>query len=381
MASIHRHAKSPYWYVAYVLFDGRRVFRSTGQTDRKKARDVALTLERTSERARKGELARSTARKLFDDLLEDIGETPFSKETVRSFFDSWLAGKEISVKPGVYKLYKKTITKFLDHLGPKALKSLSDITPADIATFRDARLKTEGVSVGTFILDLKALRCAFNLAKRQGLIAMSPADAVDLPSLRRIERDVFNLEEVRALLCAAPSREWRTAILLGFFAGTRLSDAVSMRWDCVALDKGQICYTQNKTGARVVVPIHPDLEKQLLELASHDNPHGYLCPMLAKDPVEGRAGLSSQFVRIMDAAGVDAGQVQATKRRFRRKTFHSLRHSFTSALANAGISADVRMKLVGHKTLDVHQRYTHVQLEPLRAAIAALPLLEVKASS
>jgi hypothetical protein len=35
------------------------------------------------------------------------------------------------------------------------------------------------------------------------------------------------------------------------------------------------------------------------------------------------------------------------------------------------------MKLVGHKTLDVHQRYTHVELEPQRAAIAALPPLGV----
>jgi hypothetical protein len=36
------------------------------------------------------------------------------------------------------------------------------------------------------------------------------------------------------------------------------------------------------------------------------------------------------------------------------------------------------MRLVGHKTLDVHQRYTHVELEPLRAAIAALPPLRGK---
>ena len=39
--------------------------------------------------------------------------------------------------------------------------------------------------------------------------------------------------------------------------------------------------------------------------------------------------------------------------------------SFSSALANAGISADVRLKLTGHMNLDVHQRYTHVQLETI----------------
>ena len=377
MASLHKHAKSPFWYVAYTKADGRRAFRSTGQQDKRKAWDVARALEKTSRKARDGELSRSTARKLFDDLLEDIGETPLSKETVRSFFSSWLSGKEISVKPGVYKLYQKTISKFLTFLADKALKPLGDVSPADIAAFRNFRLKAQGVSAGTFILDLKALRCVFNLAKRQGLILHSPADTVDLPPLRRIERDIFSLEEIRALLNAAPSREWRTAILFGFFAGTRLSDAVSIRWDCVALDTGQISYTQAKTGARVLIPIHQDLEAQLLEVASHDNPHGYVCPSLAKTPVQGRRGLSSQFVRIMKAAGVDACQVQAAKNRFRRKSFHSLRHSFASAMANAGISADIRMKLSGHKSIDVHRSYTHIELAPLKAAIATLPSLGI----
>jgi hypothetical protein len=70
-------------------------------------------LERTSAHARAGELSQTRARKLFNDLLEIVGEEPLSKETIQSFFTSWLSGKEISVKPGVYKLYHKTVTKFL----------------------------------------------------------------------------------------------------------------------------------------------------------------------------------------------------------------------------------------------------------------------------
>jgi integrase len=375
MASIHKHAKSPFWYCAYTLPDGRRTFRSTGQRDRKKASDVCRALERTSEKARAGELSRSAARKLFDNLLENIGETPFSKETVHSFFTSWLSGKEISVKPGVHTLYRKTVTKFLDHLGERALKPLDDITPGDIAAFRDFRLKTEGVSVSTFVLDLKALRCGFNLAKRQGLILHSPAETVDLPPVRRVERDTFSPQEIGALLTAATSKEWRVTILLGFFAGARLSDAVALCWDSIALQKGLISYTQNKTGTQVVVPIHPELERELLELADNDNPHDHISPGLAKTRVQGRGGLSSQFSRLMERAGIDRKAVQVAKRRFARKSFHALRHSFASALANAGISADVRMRLTGHKTFAIHQQYTHLELESLRAGIAALPTL------
>jgi hypothetical protein len=50
-----------------------------------------------------------------------------------------------------------------------------------------------------------------------------------------------------------------------------------------------------------------------------------------------------------------------------------LRHSFNSALANAGISQEVRMKLTGHSTASINTQYTHHELAPLRSAIERLP--------
>jgi site-specific recombinase XerD len=50
-----------------------------------------------------------------------------------------------------------------------------------------------------------------------------------------------------------------------------------------------------------------------------------------------------------------------------------LRHSFTSALANQGVSAEVRMKLTGHKS--IHRGHTHHELEKLRAAVEKIPAL------
>jgi integrase len=134
------------------------------------------------------------------------------------------------------------------------------------------------------------------------------------------------------------------------------------------------CDAPAKTRTRVEVPIHPDLEARLLAIAS-DNPRGFLYPTLALTRVDGRRGLSRQFAHLMSAAARDQDQVRSARNAFSRKSFHPLRHSFSSALANAGVSADVRMKLTGHKSLDVHRRYTHVEMEPLKHAIAALPRL------
>ena len=97
--------------------------------------------------------------------------------------------------------------------------------------------------------------------------------------------------------------------------------------------------------------------------------------MASKKP-GGRHGLSESFKRIMKKAGLNLQTVQgAGLRKISRRTFHALRHSFTSALANEGVTEELRMKLTGHTTKAVHRGYTHHELETLRGAINKLPQL------
>jgi integrase len=75
-------------------------------------------------------------------------------------------------------------------------------------------------------------------------------------------------------------------------------------------------------------------------------------------------------------AGLDLQTVQGGgKRQISKRTFHALRHSFTSALANAGFSPELRMKLTGHTTEAIHAGYTHHELQTLRKAVMKLPKL------
>jgi integrase len=66
-------------------------------------------------------------------------------------------------------------------------------------------------------------------------------------------------------------------------------------------------------------------------------------------------------------AGGDEGRV------FNKLSFHSLRHTYVSQLANAGIAPDVRQLLSGHADEKSHTVYTHTKLETLRTAIETLP--------
>ena len=111
MASLHKdpHGRSPYWYVAYTLADGRRAFRSTRQTDRKKAAEVARTLERAAIAARRNELTETHVRKWMDELLESTGQSPVRNITLRSFANDWLAGKRLTVSHAQARRYQRAL--------------------------------------------------------------------------------------------------------------------------------------------------------------------------------------------------------------------------------------------------------------------------------
>jgi site-specific recombinase XerD len=54
------------------------------------------------------------------------------------------------------------------------------------------------------------------------------------------------------------------------------------------------------------------------------------------------------------------------------KTWHSLRHSFGTGLANAGVPVHVIKTLMGHKSIETTLRYMHTDREAKRDAIDAL---------
>ena len=75
----------------------------------------------------------------------------------------------------------------------------------------------------------------------------------------------------------------------------------------------------------------------------------------------------------MERAGVSREIIEAGNV-VKRRSFHSLRHSFASWLAEADVHADVRQKLTGHQSAGVHGRYSHHD-EALDRAVAQLPSL------
>jgi integrase len=131
-------------------------------------------------------------------------------------------------------------------------------------------------------------------------------------------------------------------------------------------------------GNRTLVPMHYQVLEHIHFLSTFGTT-GFPSPKLATKLTGGRRDLSEGFKRIVIKAGIDPKTVQGKGiREFSKRSFHSLRHRFNSALANAVIPEEVRMKLTGHATPVMNSQYTHLQAKTLKDAVTKMPLFGSK---
>jgi integrase len=395
MASIHKdpRGKSPFFYCAFTLPNGKRCFKSTKLKDRNAAMDFCLRMEGAARKAAARNFSEEQARKILNEIRELSGDSAIRFKSLVAYAAEWLQSKQVTLSEGTFVRYKGFVNDFVANLGKqRAGASIEAITAQDVKAFRDLQVK-EGKSETTANLALKTLRSLFNDARREGLISTNPAEAVKTFAMEKEARDVFTHEQLRALMAKASS-EWKTAILLAYYSGLRLRDAVSLSWDNVNFELRQIRYFPRKSTrgqtrrpdwkkhvtGQLEVPLMPEVEAHLLSLPSSDDAVAKLCPILAAKSTGGNRGLSRMFQRVMAAAGIhsDRGVEKKGKgRQFKTLGFHSLRHTFVSELANADVPADVRRQISGHSDEKIHERYTHLGLETKRRALAHLkPLTE-----
>ena len=85
--------------------------------------------------------------------------------------------------------------------------------------------------------------------------------------------------------------------------------------------------------------------------------------------------LREVFYKVLSLAGIGEEE-----RKGRNLTFHSLRHTFSSLSRDRNISQEDRMLVLGHKTREVNDRYTHSSDEALRR-VSEVSLALLKLSS
>lgn len=133
----------------------------------------------------------------------------------------------------------------------------------------------------------------------------------------------------------------RTAFALLTYTGQRRSDVVRMAWADV--EDGLMSVTQQKTGAKLAIPIHPELARALD--ARHRDHDVILTTMFGK-PFSANGFGNFMATKIAEAGLPD------------RCVTHGLRKAAARRLAEAGCTANEIAAITGHATLSEVQRYT-----------------------
>jgi integrase len=368
--------RSPFWYACYTDATGRRMKKSTGLTARSKALEMARALQKAADEARRGLLTEARARDLLSEVLESVNGEALRVFTVKQWLDHFVKQKRKSRSDKTAARHEQMMREFVEFLGARADLNIAAITSEDVSDFRDRR-QSLSLAPATVNLDITILSSAFNSAWKQGHVSVNPCSAIEPLKDKPQRKHVFTPEQVSAIVKTATG-DWRGLILVAFYTGQRLGDCANLRWQDIDLvsEIKTIRFQPAKGGGEVVTVIHAELETYLLELPTPTSDETFLFPTLAQRLV---SPLSKHFRKLMKAARIKQIVIRERNKAGRSVnalSFHSLRHTYSSILANSGVPEELRMALTGHTTRAIHQRYSHHELERLRDAVALLPTLK-----
>lgn len=197
----------------------------------------------------------------------------------------------------------------------------------------------------------------FAAGERTGLLAHtkrrpSPRSRLRLRTPRRLPR-ALSPDEVAALL--GDLRTARDLAMAGLilYCGLRSCEVLALRVGDVDIG-GRWLLVQGKGGKERRVPLDGDLAAVISTYLMAERPETQASALfvVAKGPTRGQpltaAGLRTVFRYHRGVAGVIAGAP------------HALRHTFGTALAEAGVDLAVMQALLGHAHVDTTARYIHL---------------------
>jgi len=141
--------------------------------------------------------------------------------------------------------------------------------------------------------------------------------------------------------------------------GMRQGEILSLKWSQVDLERQEITVLITKNKEPRTLPINDEVQNLLKAKMATRKGSAYVFPSESGTMI-GKNNLSRAFRKAVKEAGIV---------KFR---FHDLRHTFATRLVRLGTDLYKVAKLLGHKTLAMVMRYAHLDVESLRADVAAL---------
>jgi len=321
VAYLYKQPKSPYWWVSYRGADGRRKreslkLRRDNKVETKKARTECLLLaaneNQTSDYQHDGE---------WDSWVPSYIKRRYTvTSSFRCTVTIWMRIKdflEANHKPCPAVICKRTIARLIQHLRGMGL--------------RDSYVKAH---VSKFSVIMKE-------AVRQGLCLDNPCLGWEFTVVKmRADKEPVSDEDIKTCLSLLNLEPvWmKVAFKVGLYHGVRVGEMLPDP-SMIDLKRGTVAFLMK--GNRLnVVPIHPEVKKELEWLVKEGkpsiNPHTY----------------------------------QARMNNFFRKngmpySSHCLRVTCITRMAKAGVPIQHAMAYVNHASATIHRIYVRLQAKDL----------------
>jgi integrase len=207
--------------------------------------------------------------------------------------------------------------------------------------------------------------------KRLAVHPLADVSPVETTGQLRRQRRALTEKEITSLLVAVHARhQLAYRIILG--TGLRRDELRLLRWGDVKLDAAMPCIqlrAETTKGKRAdVLPLRSDLAKRLKESRGDADDSVSVCRTLPS---------MDTHKRYLVKAGIPFEDAE-----HRRADFHSLRHTYGSMLAKAGVAPRIAMSLMRHTDMRLTMNvYTDPRIFDLAGAVETLPALPCVQSS
>ncbi len=305
-----------------------------------------------------------------DELPQDKKKAPILK-TVAERYIKW--AEEHKNRAGI-----EDKSRYENHLKDRFEdRRLDDIAPFDLERMK-ADMSKAGIAPKTISHCLGLLRAMYNRAADWNLYqGPNPVKKVKMPVVQNARDRFLSFEEAEILLkelrrnprykkevMELEDPKLHDIALLSLHTGARASEIFNLRGQDIDFRNGLITLRDTKNTETRYAPMTAKV-REMLKARMPDNLNGWI---FKDDHGQKIKEISNAFERVIERCKFNEGVIDPRQ----KVVFHTLRHTFASWLAIQGTPLFTIAKLMGHKSISMSERYSHLSPDHKRDAVNGL---------